>query len=202
MKRGILGTVLWIGLAACIGVGLFLVKHEVKDQERRLTALNAEIRANQESVHVLRAEWAYLNDPTRLRALAERHLGMHPVQPTQMASLDAVLRDGLPVQPTKLAENRPKPAVLKSDAALIRTAAARPAEKPAPRPVPAAPLPHPRAEPVLAHAETAVTAPPPPPLPTVAPPPIMQPARGGGHSIVIRSPALAQGDPVFDGDGR
>jgi len=201
MKRGILGTVLWIGLAACIGVGLFLVKHEVKDQERRLTALNAEIRANQESVHVLRAEWAYLNDPTRLRALAERHLGMHPVQPTQMASLDAVLRDGLPVPATKLVDSRAKPAVLKSDAALIRTAAARPAERPAPRPVPAAPQPHPRAEPVLARAETTVSAPP-PPLPSVAPPPTIQPARGGGHSIVIRSPALAQGDPVFDGDSR
>jgi len=202
MKRGILGTVLWIGLAACIGVGLFLVKHEVKDQERRLTALNAEIRANQESVHVLRAEWAYLNDPARLRALAERHLGMHPVQPTQMASLDAVLRDGLPVQPTKLADSRAKPAAIKADPALIRTAAARPAERPAPRPVPAAPPPHPRAEPVLARAET-MPPPPPPPIVSSSPSPAaVQPARGGGHSIVIRSPALAQGDPVIDGDSR
>jgi len=200
MKRGILGTVLWIGLAACIGVGLFLVKHEVKDQERRLTALNAEIRNNQESVHVLRAEWAYLNDPTRLRTLAERHLGMHPVQPTQMASLDAVLRDGLPVPVTKIADSRPKPAAIKNDAALIRTAAARPAERPAPRPVPVSPQPHPRAEPVLARAEPMVA--PPPPVSDNIPNAAVQPARGGGHSILIRSPALAQGDPVFDGDSR
>ncbi|WP_040565990.1 cell division protein FtsL [Magnetospirillum molischianum] len=201
MKRGILGTVLWIGLAACIGVGLFLIKHEVKDQERRLNALNTEIRSNQESVHVLRAEWAYLNDPTRLRALAERHLGMRPVQPTQMASLDVVLRDGLPAPVTKVADSRAKPAAAKTGPTLVRTAASRPAERPAPRPIPAAPPPQPRAEPVLARAEPVVTAPP-PPLPASPSLTTVQPARGGGHSIVIRSPALAQGDPVIDGDTR
>ncbi|TAN71305.1 MAG: energy transducer TonB, partial [Magnetospirillum sp.] len=88
MTRGILGTILWSCLAACIGVGLFFVKHEVKDQERHLNALTAEIQRNQETIHILRAEWSYLNDPARLRALSEKHLGMHPVLPAQVATLD------------------------------------------------------------------------------------------------------------------
>jgi cell division protein FtsL len=96
MKRGLLGTILWGGIAAGIGVGLFFIKHEVKDQERRLNALNAEIQRNQETIHVLKAEWSYLNDPTRLRQLSEKHLGMHPVRPNQVATLDSVLKDGMP----------------------------------------------------------------------------------------------------------
>ncbi|MFD2234621.1 cell division protein FtsL, partial [Phaeospirillum tilakii] len=124
MTRGFLGTTLWIGLAACIGVGLFLIKHEVKLKEQRLDELNAQIRANQQSVHVLRAEWAYLNDPVRLRGLAEKYLGMHPVQPSQIASLDAVMRDGLPAPlPTRLADGRTRPIAPAAIAARAATAA-------------------------------------------------------------------------------
>lgn len=96
--RGLTATIVWSFVAASVGVGLFFVKHEVKEQESRLAALNQEIHRNQEAIHVLKAEWSYLNDPARLRALSEKHLGMRPVGPTQVATLDTLPRD-LSVQP-------------------------------------------------------------------------------------------------------
>jgi cell division protein FtsL len=96
MMRGLSGTILWTCLAGAIGVGLFSVKHEVKDQELRLSHLNQDIQREQEAIHVLKAEWSYLNDPARLRALSEKHLGMQPVAPGQVATLDSLNAQGQP----------------------------------------------------------------------------------------------------------
>ena len=217
MSRGILGTILWACVAACIGVGLFFVKHEVKDQERRLNALNAEIQRNQETIHVLRAEWSYLNDPARLRALSEKHLGMHPVMPNQVATLDGILRNGIP-NANMLASAAPvRPSAQASTA--IPAPTARPSDQPAkqqiklvdnqsrPRPVesskPNAPKPPP-SKPggtTMANAASPPTSPPPTvPSPVIASTPALAPVHAvsaattpaRGRSIVIQSPALAQ----------
>ncbi|RAU22905.1 energy transducer TonB [Paramagnetospirillum kuznetsovii] len=190
MKRGLLGTILWTLLAGCIGVGLFFIKHEVKDQERRLTSLTTEIQRNQETIHVLRAEWSYLNDPSRLRMLAEKHLGMHAVKPAEIASLDSVLRDGL-ASPTMMAAALPprQPA----------TIAAKPTEHAPKQQIKLAETP--------ANPRPADSGKPPPPKPqqpkpggvtvasgTAPPPTVLAAPAKGGHTIVVKSPALAQTD--------
>ena len=89
--------VLWTVLAASVGVGLFLLKHEVQTLEEELAQTNRAIRVTQEGIHVLKAEWSFLDDPVRLHRLAARHLGMAPLKPEQVtlaAALPAVL-DGL-----------------------------------------------------------------------------------------------------------
>lgn len=91
--RPLASTILWSLLAGGIGVGLFFIKHEVKEQEARLGELNQEIERNQEALHVLKAEWSFLNDPARLRALSERYLSMKVLGPTQVATLDNLPRD-------------------------------------------------------------------------------------------------------------
>lgn len=88
MMRG--ATILWAALATVAGTGLFMLKYEVQTQEQRLTGLRKEIVETQESIHVLNAEWSYLNDPIRLRDQAERHLGLHPMKPSQIVTLDNV----------------------------------------------------------------------------------------------------------------
>ena len=93
MIRGMTGTILWVCLAGVVGVGLFFVKHEVSDLETRLAGVTHDIQSNEEEVHVLQAEWSYLNDPARLRELAEKHLGMRPIAPTQIATLDTLPGD-------------------------------------------------------------------------------------------------------------
>lgn len=90
MIRGLPTTILSTVLAGAVGIGLFFVKHEVKEQEARLSELNREIERNQEAIHVLKAEWSYLNDPARLRALSEKFLSMKVIGPAQVATMDSL----------------------------------------------------------------------------------------------------------------
>lgn len=87
-------TLLLILLTGAISVAVFSVKYRVQTLEGQLHYLNAEIVQDREAVEVLRAEWAHLNDPSRLRRLAEQYLGMAPVAPDHVnpvASIDHVI---------------------------------------------------------------------------------------------------------------
>lgn len=74
-------------LASALSLALFALKYQVQDLEDELVKLNRTIFADQEAIHVLKAEWSHLNDPRRLRSLARRHLGMKPVTPDQLATI-------------------------------------------------------------------------------------------------------------------
>lgn len=95
MMRGM--TVLWGILALGIGIALFLVKYQVQETEADLRRVQAQIRADRSALHVLNAEWTFLNDPARLTALATRVLGLEPIAPHQMVSMST-----LPIRPSAL----------------------------------------------------------------------------------------------------
>ncbi len=193
--RGLAGTVLWSCMAAAIGVGLFFIKHEVKEQEARLAELNREIQRNQEAIHVLKAEWSYLNDPARLRQLSEKYLGMKPMAPAQVATLDTLPRDDGPAYAAEPAPAAPKAPVAVAKAEPVKPAPARTAARiePAPpatptrvAPVPVAPVhvaPVPVAPVPVAPVHVAKMQPAPAPVPAAAP--------ASRRTIVIQSPALA-----------
>lgn len=82
-------VVLWSVLAAGVGVSLFLLKHEVRSLEDELSDIGRQIQAGDESIHVLKAEWSFLNDPARLRRLAEAHLDLRQLKPEQMTTAAA-----------------------------------------------------------------------------------------------------------------
>ena len=81
-------------LAAGAGGLLFQVSFEVSALEDRLATLNRAIIDDQESIHVLRAEWSYLNQPSQIEALAQRHLDLVPMKTAQIQSFAA-----LPLRP-------------------------------------------------------------------------------------------------------
>ncbi|MFN8726841.1 MAG: hypothetical protein ACK5XB_14995, partial [Rhodospirillales bacterium] len=83
-----LATLLWIAIAGVMGYGLYQLKHEVMSLEAELGRVNRQIVREQENIHVLRAEWAYTNQPQRLQALAQRHLDLAPMSPRQFGRLD------------------------------------------------------------------------------------------------------------------
>lgn len=83
-------TFLWAFLAAISGAGLFLLKYQVQAEERHLRELRKDIAGAEQSIHVLKAEWSYLNDPLRLREQAERHLAMRPMRANQMVTIDSI----------------------------------------------------------------------------------------------------------------
>ncbi|MCC7167963.1 MAG: energy transducer TonB [Rhodospirillales bacterium] len=103
-------TVLVLGLAILGGIGLYLLKHEVKAKETKLAETQRQILADQQTIHVLKAEWNYLNDPARLKDLAERHLGMKPVRASQMVAVGALpAREAAPPADAALPEPLPQP---------------------------------------------------------------------------------------------
>lgn len=88
-----LQILLWTVLIAGASAVLFQVSQEVKGLDRNLASLNRQILTEQEAIRVLRAEWAYLNQPVRLQALASEHLDLAEVSRTQMiASIEDIPR--------------------------------------------------------------------------------------------------------------
>ncbi len=95
-----LGTaILWTVLPIAAGAGLYMVKMQVETQEQRLTSLQHQIVDTRESIHVLDAEWSYLNDPARLRDEASRLLAMQPLKPAQISTIDRIPFPDAPAAP-------------------------------------------------------------------------------------------------------
>ena len=92
-------TLILMLLTVVVGTGLFLVKYRVQSLEEELQGLNRGIASDRQAIHVLKAEWSYLNDPKRLRKLAGRHLDMIPISASQVTT-----RAGLAASLPKRAE--------------------------------------------------------------------------------------------------
>jgi len=90
-------TFLWLLLAALAGYGLFQVKYQVVSLEEELARLNAATLREQNQIHVLEAEWSYLNQPQRLEELNERFVHLKPINPVQFASIASI-----PMRPERL----------------------------------------------------------------------------------------------------
>lgn len=81
---------IWIVLSVIAGIALFQVTYRVQVLEEELARVNQEILRERETLHVLRAEWSYLNEPGRLSKLARRHLELAPLQASQMADVESL----------------------------------------------------------------------------------------------------------------
>lgn len=75
---------------AALAIGLYLVKYSVQDVQREVATLKVNLAAEKESLHLLNAEWAYLNRPDRLRQLADRHLDLVPLESRQINHVSAL----------------------------------------------------------------------------------------------------------------
>ncbi|PZP86825.1 MAG: cell division protein FtsL [Azospirillum brasilense] len=73
----------WVCVAIA-AFGIYLVKYTVQDVQRDVVALKTELAQERESLHLLNAEWAYLNRPERLRELSDRHLALAPMDSRQI----------------------------------------------------------------------------------------------------------------------
>ncbi len=80
-------TLLFLLLAAALSLALFSVKYRVQDLEGEITGLNRAIINDRKAIHVLRAEWSYLNNPDRLSESARRYLGLMPVGAEQIGKI-------------------------------------------------------------------------------------------------------------------
>lgn len=73
-----LSTFSGYGLAVVAAAALFWTSQTVQQAQDRLDRAMQTLAQEQESLHVLRAEWDYLNRPERIEALARKYLNMQP----------------------------------------------------------------------------------------------------------------------------
>src|SRR5947207_14810467 len=74
----------WLALFAVTGFGTFKVKYTVQDIEDELNKVRRHTIAEQQEIHILRAEWTALNQPERLAELNRRFLSLAAVAPKQL----------------------------------------------------------------------------------------------------------------------
>lgn len=133
MPRGFL---LWLIVMSAIGWGVYQLKYQVQALEAELARTNREIVAEQDSIHVLKAEWSYLNQPRQISEMAKKFLEVAPIGPRQMVTLSMIPTRAEGAVPAAKPEPAKKPAP--SVAAPKPAAPAKPAsgvlaaKKPAP----------------------------------------------------------------------
>lgn len=78
-------AVLALGLMLVAAAALYRFKDEAAAVDAHIDGLRTEIARERETINVLRAEWNYLNEPSRIQNLAERYLDLEQLEVEQLA---------------------------------------------------------------------------------------------------------------------
>ncbi|MEQ8443102.1 MAG: hypothetical protein RIM33_14285 [Alphaproteobacteria bacterium] len=82
---------LWIFMVVATGYALFHITFQVEALEGELAELNTQIRAEQEAIHNLRAEWSYNSRPDWIDQLGEELLpSMRRMTPDQVVRIQDI----------------------------------------------------------------------------------------------------------------
>lgn len=81
---------LWIALPCLIGFSSLIMKNKVQELEKELNTINRNIQDDIKTIHVLKAEWSHLNNPSRLRKLVSKHISLNPLQAEQIINYSAL----------------------------------------------------------------------------------------------------------------
>jgi cell division protein FtsL len=100
-----------IAMTITICFGLYKITNESRATQKELDALNGKIAAEQNAITVLKAEWSYLAQPSRLQELSGKFLGLQAVSSTQIGTISKIpfrkQTRGTVVEPTFEAEPPP-----------------------------------------------------------------------------------------------
>ena len=132
-----LSMVFWVAAIAVAAVFLYELKHEVQDLEEQLADVHGEILRDQEAIQVLKAEWSYLNRPSRIAELSDRYLELEPIDAKQIASFGEVPQ--APVEAPEAATQEAAVSAPSDEGDRIGTLIEAVVEEAAAQPAPAAP---------------------------------------------------------------
>ena len=101
MSMNKLALFAWLAACAVTIWFAFHIKYKVQELETELGIARAEMQRDSEAIRVLEAEWSFLNQPSHLADLAERHLDFAPILAEQVVHLG-----DLPERATPAAETQ------------------------------------------------------------------------------------------------
>jgi cell division protein FtsL len=84
------GLLFWSIAAVATAVGLFTVKYKVQDLEEKIDRTNQKIIESQQATHILRVEWAHLNEAERIERFATKYLLLEPASVNQVIRLNSL----------------------------------------------------------------------------------------------------------------
>lgn len=85
-------TVIAITAFCVVGWNVYRAEDSARQLDREARELTRKIDQARERTQVLRAEWALLNEPERLRQVAQKHLPLETMTPTQFVRLQELDR--------------------------------------------------------------------------------------------------------------
>jgi len=88
--RRMTGFLLFV-IGVALTVGLYYVKTRAQTARNQAVKLERQISQEEASLRVLRAEIAYLENPERLKALSESHLGLQPIVVKDVMTVENII---------------------------------------------------------------------------------------------------------------
>jgi hypothetical protein len=89
MKKVLLNFA-FLALVIASAVGLFVLKHQVMAREKELRAIHVQIWNDKREIHILKADWALLNNPERLRELIRKQSDFKSLRSQAQAHLEQI----------------------------------------------------------------------------------------------------------------
>ena len=81
---------------AVLAFAVFQVEHRVHGLRNEYESINKQLVSDREAIHVLKAEWTYLNQPKRLKEMAAKYTDLSRIDAHQVRDIgDIPLRDSV-----------------------------------------------------------------------------------------------------------
>ena len=90
-----------IGVMVAAAAMTYTIKRDAGEQLAAVRKLEAQIRIEEETIDLLKADWSVLTQPARLQRLADRYheqLGLEPATPHQFARIDSLPEKKLTIE--------------------------------------------------------------------------------------------------------
>lgn len=86
-------------LLLIVSAGVYNIERRVESLRSELKAINQQLIKDKERMHVLRAEWSYLNQPERIDTMAQEHLELNAMDISQVKIIEDI-----PLQPVMVSQ--------------------------------------------------------------------------------------------------
>lgn len=115
---GRLPSVVWMFIIVAAAIGLYMAKYKVQSIKDEVEVVSAQLEEQREALHVIMAEWSYLNRPERLQSLNQKYLEHTPVMGEQVGDVESLVYPNQKMADSTTMPDGLKPASLVSDVPL------------------------------------------------------------------------------------